>query len=285
MKVTYVASMVFILSTSGDAFASLTVEVFNSGKNSITSVSSVLVYGEKEAILFDAQFDTKNSRALVDMVKKKEKKLTKIYITGGDPDYYFGLPSLLAEFPNVKVMASPHVVAHINKTKDAKLSYWGPILGDGAPENLVIPEVYSMNYLTLEGERIEVKEFNKPNAFLWIPSIKTVFGGELISYGRHLWMADTPTKKERTDWIDALNIVLSLKPKRVIPGHFTEIAPLGTEAVEFTRDYVVQFEQQQVKAKRASDLVEAMKSAYPELPVNSGLELGAKVAMGEATWQ
>jgi glyoxylase-like metal-dependent hydrolase (beta-lactamase superfamily II) len=149
--------MIFMFFASKATSTPLAIEVFNPGKNSVTSVSSVLVYGEKEAILFDAQFDTKNGQALADMVKKSGKKLTNIYISGGDPDYYFGLAPLLASFPNVKVIASPFVVEHINRTKDSKLLYWTPILGDGAPKKLVIPDVYNMSHLTLEGERIEVK--------------------------------------------------------------------------------------------------------------------------------
>ncbi|PJG58381.1 MBL fold metallo-hydrolase [Aeromonas cavernicola] len=281
-----VLALAVTISMAGYAAAApLTIEVFNPGSQSVTSVSSELIYGEKEAMLVDAQFDTKNGQALVDMVKKSGKKLTRIYISGGDPDYYFGLEPLVKAFPDVKVLASQHVVDHINKTKESKLAYWGPILGDGAPKNLIVPEVYNVSYLTLEGERIEVKEFNTPNAFLWAPSLKTAFGGELVGYGRHLWMADTPTKAERTEWVAALNNMLALNPARVIPGHYRDNAPAGTEAITFTRDYVMRFEQELATTSSTATLVEAMKSAYPDLPVTSGLELGAKVVRGEATWQ
>lgn len=57
------------------------------------------------------------------MIKKRNKDLKMIYITAGDPDYYFGLQPLLNAFPNVKVMASPATVEHIEATKDAKLAH------------------------------------------------------------------------------------------------------------------------------------------------------------------
>ena len=65
------------------------------------------------------------------MIKKSGKKLTTVYISAGDPDFYFGLEPIKAAFPDVKVLADQHVVDHINQTKDAKLSYWSPILGKG----------------------------------------------------------------------------------------------------------------------------------------------------------
>ncbi len=120
---------------SGAAMAApLTVTVYNPGEKAIFPVSSSLVTGDKEAILIDAQFDVQNGQALVDMIKKSGKKLTTVYISAGDPDFYFGLEPIKTAFPDVKVLADQHVVDHINQTKDAKLSYWSPILGKGAPQ-------------------------------------------------------------------------------------------------------------------------------------------------------
>lgn len=263
----------------------LTVEVFNPGENSVTQVSSELVYGESEAVLFDAQFDTVNGKKLVDLIQKRGKKLTMIYISGGDPDYYFGLEPILDAFPDVKVLASPAVVNHINKTKDMKIAYWGPILGSAAPKKIIVPDVYEQDKFLIDGSSVEVKLFNTANSFVWIPSLKTALGGELVTYGRHPWMADTPTKAERIEWVDALNSMLSLKPERVIPGHYDLYVPDGVKAVLFTRDYIVRFEQELIVAKNSGKLIDAMKLSYPDLPITRSLELGAKVAMGEMKWQ
>jgi glyoxylase-like metal-dependent hydrolase (beta-lactamase superfamily II) len=43
---------------------------------------------------------------LVEMIKKSGKKLTRIVITSGDPDFYFGLEPLVKAFPDVKVVAT-----------------------------------------------------------------------------------------------------------------------------------------------------------------------------------
>lgn len=270
---------------SGAALAApLNVTVYNPGEKAIFPVSSSLVTGDKEAILIDAQFDVQNGQALVEMIKKSGKKLTTVYISAGDPDFYFGLEPVMAAFPDVKVLADQHVVDHINQTKDAKLSYWSPILGKGAPKSLTVPQVMTASHLTLEGEKIEIKEMNTPNAYLWAPSIKTAFGGVPVYSGVHVWMADSQTKAARSNWVKALDNLLALKPERVVPGHFLGTAPKGTAAVTFTRDYVQRFEQALATAKNSDQLIDGLKKAFPSLPVDDGLAIGAKVNMGEMKW-
>ncbi|MFR9720208.1 Vmh family MBL fold metallo-hydrolase [Aeromonas diversa] len=270
---------------SGMAVAApLDIQVYNPGEKAIFPVSSELVTGEKEAILVDAQFDVKNGQALVDMIKRSGKTLTTIYISGGDPDYYFGLEPIVAAFPQAKVVASQHVVDHIKQTKDAKLAYWGPILGKDAPKSVTVPQVMTASQLTLEGEAIEVKGMNTPSAFLWAPSVKTAFGGVAVYAGVHVWMADSQTKTARGQWVETLNQLEALKPERVIPGHYLGTMPKGIEAVTFTRDYVQRFEAELAKSKDSATLIEGMKQAYPALPVDDGLAIGAKVATGEMKW-
>lgn len=270
---------------AGTALAApLTVTLYNPGDKAIFPVSSELVSGEKEAILIDAQFGVNDGQALVELIKQSGKKLTTVYISGGDPDFYFGLEPIKAAFPDVKVLASQHVVDHIKQTKDAKLAYWGPILGKQAPKTLIVPQVMTASHLTLEGERIEIKEMNTPNAYLWAPSIKTAFGGVPVYSGVHVWMADSQSKAARTEWVNALDRMLALKPERVIPGHFLGEAPKGTQAVTFTRDYVLRFEQALASTKGSGPLIYALKQAYPSLPVDDGLAIGAKVNTGEMKW-
>ena len=269
----------------GAALASpLTVTVYNPGDKAIFPVSSELVTGDKEAILIDAQFGVNDGQALVDLIKQSGKRLTTVYISGGDPDFYFGLEPIKAAFPDVKILASQHVVDHIKQTKDAKLAYWGPILAEQAPKTLIVPQVMTASHLTLDGEKIEIKEMNTPSAYLWAPSIKTAFGGVPVYSGVHVWMADSQTKAARAQWMQALDGMLALQPERVIPGHFLGTEPKGTQAVTFTRDYVQRFEQELASAKHSDQLIDGLKKAFPSLPVDDGLAIGAKVNMGEMKW-
>lgn len=264
--------------------APLTIQVYNPADQAIFPASSELISGEHEAILVDAQFDTQHGQALADLIKQSGKKLTAIYISSGDPDYYFGLEPILAVFPNVKVVASQQVVEHINATKDAKLAYWGPIMGEYAPKTITVPEVLSSTTLSLEGQVIEIKASDTPYAYLWAPSIKTAFGGVAVTSGQHVWMADSQNVAARKQWLAILKGLLALQPAQVIPGHYLGEMPTGSAAVTFTHDYIVRFEQELAKAKDSASLIKAMTQAYPALPVDDGVAIGAKVATGEMAW-
>lgn len=105
--------------------STLTLDVYNPGENAIFPVTTVLVSGEKDAILVDAQFGKSQAEQLVEKIRTSGKRLTTIYISHGDPDYYFGLDTLTAAFPNAKVLASQPTVEHIKRTVDGKLAFWG----------------------------------------------------------------------------------------------------------------------------------------------------------------
>ncbi|EDP59574.1 Vmh family MBL fold metallo-hydrolase [Vibrio sp. AND4] len=267
--------------------ADLTITHYNPAEDAIFPATSVLISGEKELMLFDAQFSIKDGQKLVEQIKESGKALSMIYISGGDPDYYFGLEPIVAAFPDVKVVASEAVVKHIEKTKDAKLAYWGPILEDGAPSNIVVPTVLNDTTLTLEGKRIEVKEINSHDAYLWVPSEKTVFGGVSVYSGVHVWMADTALKQERTQWSQSLERMKKLQPETVIPGHYLGDVPKGMESIQFTLDYIADIELALEKSSKptSSEIVETMKAKYPAFTATEGdLELGAKVLSGEMKW-
>lgn len=129
MKVKSLALLLPLFASSAFA-APLHLDVYNPQEKGIFPVSSTLVSGPKEAILFDAQFSTKDGEQLVQMIRASGKTLKAIVITSGDPDFYFGLQPIVNAFPQVKVLATPQVVDHIRATKEAKLQFWGPQMKD-----------------------------------------------------------------------------------------------------------------------------------------------------------
>ena len=59
----------------------------------------VLISGAREAVLIDGGFTLPDGKALVEAIKASGKKLTTIYISQSDPDYYFSLAPIKAAFP------------------------------------------------------------------------------------------------------------------------------------------------------------------------------------------
>ncbi|MGX1020079.1 glyoxylase-like metal-dependent hydrolase (beta-lactamase superfamily II) [Pseudomonas sp. Y3 TE3536] len=281
--------MLACVALTGQALAAepLQLDVYNPGHEAIFPVSSVIVSGEKDAVLVDAQFGKAQAEQVVERLRAGGKRLTTIYISHGDPDYYFGLDTLTQAFPQAKVVASAATVAHIRQTMDAKLAYWGPQMGADKPARLVVPAVLEGHRLTLEGQALDVVGLDGPQpdrSFVWIPSIKAVVGGVVVSEHIHVWMADTQSAKSHTDWLGTLKRIEQLAPRTVIPGHYLGQSSRSLAAVRFTAGYIQAFDAETAKAKDAAALVAAMKKRYPDLADESSLELGAKVAKGEMKW-
>jgi len=281
--------MLACVALTGQALAAepLHLDVYNPGHEAIFPVSSVIVSGEKDAVLVDAQFGKAQAEQVVERLRAGGKRLTTIYISHGDPDYYFGLDTLTQAFPQAKVVASAATVAHIHQTMDAKLAYWGPQMGADKPARLVVPEVLEGHHLTLEGQALDVVGLDGPQpdrSFVWIPSIKAVVGGVVVSEHIHVWMADTQSAKSHADWLGTLKRIEQLAPRTVVPGHYLGQSSRSLAAVRFTADYIQAFDAETAKAKDAAALVVSMKKRYPDLADESSLELGAKVAKGEMKW-
>jgi glyoxylase-like metal-dependent hydrolase (beta-lactamase superfamily II) len=267
--------------------STLTLDVYNPGDEAIFPVTSVLVSGERDVILVDAQFGKSQAEQVVEKIRASGKQLTTIYISHGDPDYYFGLDTLTAAFPKAKVLASQPTVDHIKQTVDGKLAFWGPKMGADVPAKTIVPDVLRGDSLILEGQKLQVVglEGKQPDrTFVWIPSIKAVVGGVVVAENIHVWMADTQTPQSHADWLATLHAIETLKPKIIVPGHYLGKSARSLASVQFTADYIKAFDEETAKAKDSAALIAAMKKRFPTLGEESSLELSAKVAKGEMKW-
>jgi len=266
----------------------LHLEVYNPGESAVFPVSSVIVTGEKEAVLIDAQFQRNDALAVVEKIKASGKQLTTVYISHYDPDYYFGLDVVKAAFPEANIVATAETVAKIKVSKDAKLAHWGPILKENAPGKLIVPKALASRSLKVDGHTLEITGPEASRCFVWIPSIKAVVGGIPVLANIHVWVADTQSLASRKAWLKSLDAIDALKPHTVVPGHYLFNAdgsePRDLQSVAFTREYLRTFEVEAAKAESSASLITAMKKRYPNLGEESSLELSAKVIKGEMKW-
>lgn len=251
-------------------------------------VSSVLIEGEKDAVLIDAQFTRANAHRVVATILESGKNLKAIYISQGDPDYYFGIEVITTTFPNAIVYATKPTIDIIKKTYQKKLDVWGPQLGTNGPLNVIMPQVLKGNSIDLEGHKLEIKGLNSPmptRTYVWIPSIKAIVGGVLVFDNLHLWMTDNKTKEQRKFWMNSLNEMEQLQPKIVIPGHALNNKNInGTKSITFSKNYLKAYEKEVQKSKASKELIKAMKKKYPNAGLHISLEIGAKVVKGEMKW-
>src|SRR5487761_1602448 len=117
------------------ATTQLTWKHFPAGENGFFR-APVLISGASEAVLIDGGFTLLDGRALVEAIKASGKKLTTIYISQSDPDYYFSLAPIKAAFPGAKVVAASSTIAAIKGNVEKKLATWGPQLKENGPQSL-----------------------------------------------------------------------------------------------------------------------------------------------------
>ncbi|WP_341280198.1 MBL fold metallo-hydrolase [Paenibacillus sp. FSL H8-0537] len=265
----------------------LKITTFNPGESSIFPVSSSLIEGPNELVLVDAQFQKNDAEQLVKMIRDTGKKLTTVYISHKDPDYYFGLSEIRSAFPDVKIVATPATVEGIKATIQIKNDYWNPLLKENAPTAQIIPDVLDGNQLTVDGEAVQVIGLDgsdPSHTVLWVPSKKTVLGGAPIYENVHVWMADNQTPESRDHWRELLDQIVALNPERVIPGHYLGESSGDAASVTFTRNYIAEFEAAAEKAKDSKELIAAMEKAHPDFKNTGDLETSAQVIKGEISW-
>lgn len=170
-----------------------------------------------------------------------------------------------------------------------KVETWGPQLGENGPasvDDVIIPAIDDSATMTVDGHEIKIAnaEGLANRRYLWVDGLQAVFGGVMVFSGTHVWTADTPIKEQRAEWIANLDAIIARNPQIVVPGHMTPDAPMGLEAVEFTRGYLLAMEEELDNAAGSEDLIAAMTARYPDLGMNVALTTGAKVLTGEMKW-
>ncbi|XP_065217929.1 uncharacterized protein LOC135843833 [Planococcus citri] len=259
--------------------------VFNFQEKAIFPTTSSLLYSDKDAVLFDAQFSLKEANKIVRFVQNINAKLRLIIITCGDPDYYFGLQAIVEAFPSVEIVASPKVANYINQTKDAKLNFWGSKLAHNAPNELYVPKPIDRDMFHVDNKKeVRMMEMDSYAAYVWIPEDKMILGGVGIYSGIHVWTADTPTPEMRLNWRKVLQKMIDLEPQVVIPGHFIGKRQIYDDgAIRFTLKYLETLEKilEQNNYKNSTAVINYMKEKFLGLGLESNLELGAKVLTGE----
>jgi glyoxylase-like metal-dependent hydrolase (beta-lactamase superfamily II) len=249
----------------------------------------VLLTGATEAILVDGGFTLADGRALVAAITASGKRLTTVYVSHGDPDYYFSLRPIHEAFPAARIIAAPSTVAAIRASVAKKIATWGPKLGANGPqavEDVVMPTASDERVLALDGEPIEIVEVAgmTDRRYLWVPSLGAIVGGVLVFSGVHVWTADTATPALRAAWRASLDALAARAPAIVIPGHVAGAAATDAAAIAYTRDYLRAFEDELDRAPDSGALVAAMQARYPDAGMGVALDIGAKVARGELKW-
>jgi len=266
---------------------SLSTKVFFSDEKGF-EVASVIVMGKKNAVLIDAQWTLSNAHRVIAEIAETGKLLETIYVSHAHPDHYFGLGVVAEAFPSAKIVALASVAKTINSQFFGKLDHWETVIGPTNVCRKTVPiEPLSQNYIELEGEKIEViPEIIgdlKFNSVVWIPSIRTLYGSDVLFNQAHPFTCEV-TAEERAQWIRDIEQLEKLGAQVVIPGHQKPGMPFDYSSYDFTKAYLVATEEEIARTDSEGSFFYAMVQRFPEANLFISNEMNAGVFKGGRDW-
>jgi len=265
----------------------LATKVFFSDESGF-EVASLIIMGKTDAALIDAQWTLSNAHRLVAEILETGKFLKTIYVTHAHPDHYFGLGPVAEAFPEARVIALPSVARTINRQFFGKIEHWEKTIGiTNTPRKAVNIEPINQNYFELEGQRIEIiPEIMgdlKYNSVVWIPSIKTLYGSDVLFNQAHPFTCEV-TAEERQQWLRDLKRLEALGAEVVIPGHQKPGMPFDYSSFSFTRDYLIATEEELARTRDVANFYYAMVKRFPEANLFISNEMNSQVFKGGMSW-
>src|ERR1700687_2714309 len=255
LRSTVMISLLFLISHPF-AFAggrhSFSIKVFTSTDDQFWT-NSVIIEGEHEVMLVDAQLTRKNADKVLQEINATKKPLSIIYITHEHADHFLGLEVFKEAYPRVRIIANSAVVDRINQVYQEKIGTWKKILGSGATSRVVTISKFDANFIEFEGSKIEVlkniRGDTDENTMLWIAGQRILIAGDVLFNDMHVYTAETDSKA-RGKWLNSLQKIRELKPSIVVPGHSKVGASLDANtALDFTENYLLAFEEELKNAK------------------------------------
>ena len=267
----------------------LSAKVFFSDESGF-SVGTVILTGEKDAAILDAQWSLSNGHRVVAEILETGKHLKYIYVTHAHPDHYFGLGPIKDAFPEAKVIALPEVASTINKQMFGKIDHWINIIGPtNVPTKAVNIEPMKNNYFELEGHKIEIMPRImgdlKYNTVVWVPSIKLLYGSDVLFNESHPFTCEI-NAEERKQWLADVEMLSKLGAETVIPGHQKPGMPFDASCFEYMKKYLKYTEEEIANAKTTGDFFLNMALHFPGSNlVFLSNEMNAAVFKGGRDWE
>ncbi len=254
--------LISYLSALASSRHGFSIKVFTSPDDQFWT-NSVIIEGEHELMLVDAQLTKTSAEKVLEEIKKTKKPLSIIYITHEHADHFLGLEVFKEAYPRVRIIANSAVVERINKVYQEKIDKWKKILGSSGTSQVVAI------LKNIQGDTDE-------NTMLWIPGQRILITGDVLFNDMHVYTAETDSKA-RGKWLNSLERIRELKPSVVIPGHSKVGAPLdASTAVDFTENYLLVFEEELKKTEDPDSLINTMKGKFPSADLLLAIERGAK---------
>ena len=234
-----------------------------SGSEASLFPNSVLILGEREAVLVDGQWWLSEGEKLAEMIAASGRRLTTVLITHAHPDHYMGLQPVLARFPDARVLARKPIRDEIRFSFQSKRRHWQELVPDDMPLEPPVVEEFSGAAIDLEGQEIRFLDLPPAETLaataFYVPSARALIAGDLIFAGSHSYLADVDNP---ASWMEALSYVHSAGPiETVYPGH----GPVGgPEQIDAAIAYMKVYGEVARPGVRVADMAREMTRRYPQ---------------------
>ncbi|GME29281.1 putative metallo-beta-lactamase domain protein [Neofusicoccum parvum] len=257
--------------------------------SSVKGLSSVstLIVGPTSAILIDPPFLLHDALSVASWIKRTAPSaaLAAVFVTHHHPDHYFSANPILEAFPAARFLAAPYVRAAIDREYDEKVAYWPAVHGkeNFSPNPPAKPEPYPFSFFMLDGEVVvlmgPVQGDSVDHTLFWVPGERTVVTGDaMYARSNHVWAEEIETPAIHAAWLSTLDLIESLNPAKIIPGHIEEGWTLDAKAdLAHNRKYLQLFKEKITNAPKqpsVDEIYKTFKDAFPEADKNLDFFLG-----------
>lgn len=253
-------------------------------------VTSTLLMGEKDCVLVDCQWTRSNIYRVIAEIAESNLNLKAVYATHAHPDHYWGIGYVKEAFPDAELYAMPEDIEVIKKQYFDKTEHWETVIGKvnlcrKLPEISPLPESHT---LELEGNEIKIlpKLWGdlKYNTAVWVPSIKTLMGSDILFSDAHPFTCEV-SAKGRAKWIADIENLEKLGAELVVPGHVKPGTPLDGRTFTYTKDYLRATEEELAKTKDMKEFFYDMCMKFPDsVLVFLSNDMNSSVFLGGREW-
>jgi glyoxylase-like metal-dependent hydrolase (beta-lactamase superfamily II) len=143
------------------------------------------------------------------------------------------------------------------------------MFGDRVATPTAIPEPVGGDSLDLEGHELYIVNVGQgdiqPSTVVHIPDLDTVVAGDVVYNQTHAMLGLTdPAGWDR--WLRSLDLIERLSPRTIVAGHRKPESSDHDAArmLDETRSYITDFADGARRYDTAGDLIQSMKSKYPD---------------------
>ncbi|MBR4157579.1 MAG: MBL fold metallo-hydrolase [Oscillospiraceae bacterium] len=254
------------------------------------SVASVLVMGKRDCVLIDCQWTRSNIYRVIAEIAETNLNLKAVFCSHAHPDHYWGVGYVAEAFPEATLYAMPEDIEVIKRQFFDKTEHWESVIGKvnlcrKLPELTPLPDDCTIE---LEGETIEVlpKLWGdlKYNTAVWIPSIKTLIGSDILFSNAHPFTCEV-SAKGRAKWIADIEKLEQFGAEVVIPGHAKAGEPFDGRSFKFTKDYLIATEEELAATQDMKEFFYNMCMRFPTANlIFLSNDMNSSVFLGGREW-